>query len=66
VGLAPFVFPILLLINFIFYYGRMSLNSNSVHTMWWNAFASKWDRQCVQVYLHFDNLGMVTKKFWSP
>jgi hypothetical protein len=66
VGLAPFVFPILLLINFILYYGRMSVNSNSIHTMWWNKLATKWDRQWAQIYIHFDNFGMVTKKFWSP
>jgi hypothetical protein len=34
--------------------------------MWWNALASRWDGQWAQVYVHFDNLGMVTKKFWSP
>jgi hypothetical protein len=66
VGLAPFVFPVLLLINFILYYGRMNVNSSSIHTMWWNALASKWDRQWVQVYVHFDNLRMVIKKFCSP
>jgi hypothetical protein len=66
VGLAPFVFLVLLLINFILYYGRMSVNSSSIHTMWWNALASKWDREWVQVYVHFDNLRMVIKKFWSP
>jgi len=37
VGLALFVLHVLLLINFIFYYGRMIMNSNSIHTMWWNA-----------------------------
>jgi hypothetical protein len=65
VGLAQFVLLVLLLINFILYYGRMSVNSTSLHTMWWNALASKWDRQWAQVYVHLDNLGMVIKKFWS-
>jgi len=39
VGLAPFVFLVLLLIDFLLYYGRISVNSNSIHTMWWNVLA---------------------------
>jgi hypothetical protein len=34
VGLAQFVLLVLQLINFILYYGKMSVNSNSVHMMW--------------------------------
>jgi hypothetical protein len=39
VGLAPFFLLVWLLINFILYYERVSVNSNFIHAMWWNALA---------------------------